>query len=180
MVLDVGTDRLALREDPDREATMTTEDRSTSVFLTGGANAVGRALAADLARHGVQIYVIDIDDDGGRSCVEDITASGGMAAYRHADVRDESQVCAAVEDMVDRYGRIDGAVNNAGVEAPCALIDADVATLREVLETNLVGVFLCLKHEARAMRRQATGGSIVNVSSVTSGLTAAPDNGLYG
>ena len=151
-----------------------------SVFVTGGANAVGRALALDLAAHGMQVYVVDIDDEHGHSCVDEITRAGGVATYRHVDVRDEAQVAAALDDMVDRYGRIDGAVNNAGTEAPMPLVDADVATFRAVLESNLVSVFLCVKHEARLMRRQTDGGSIVNISSVTSDLTAAVNNGLYG
>ena len=107
-----------------------------AVLVTGGATAVGRALAIDLA--------------------------------------------AAVDEVVQRFGRLDGAVNNAGTEAPMALLDADVATFQEVLDVNLVGVFRCLEHEALAMRRQGDGGAIVNVSSVTSGLTAAVGNGLYG
>ena len=80
-----------------------------SVFVTGGANAVGRALALDLAAHGMQVYVVDIDDEHGHSCVDEISRAGGVATYRHVDVRDETQVAAALDDMVDRYGRIDGA-----------------------------------------------------------------------
>ena len=151
-----------------------------SILVTGGANAVGRALAMDLAAHGARVYVIDIDEENGRTCAQEIAAAGGEATFRVADVRDEAQVAAAIADMTDRYGGIDGAVNNAGTEIVSPLVDAELSMFREVLETNLIGVFLCLKHAAAAMRRQGHGGAIVNVSSITSGLTAAAGNGLYG
>ncbi|WP_433784095.1 SDR family NAD(P)-dependent oxidoreductase [Actinomycetospora sp. CA-101289] len=150
------------------------------MLVTGGATAVGRALAIDLAAHGASVGVIDVDDAHGDETVAHIADAGGQAFYRHADVRVESEVAAAVDEVVQRFGRLDGAVNNAGTEAPMALLDADVATFQEVLDVNLIGVFRCLKHEALAMRRQGDGGAIVNVSSVTSGLTAAVGNGLYG
>ena len=95
-----------------------------AVLVTGGGAAVGRARASDLAAPGASVGVIDVDDEHGDECVARIADAGGKAFYRHADVRVESEVAAAVAEVVPRFGRLDG----AGTEAPMALIDADVAT----------------------------------------------------
>ena len=97
----------------------------------------------------------------------------------HADVSVDAEVEALVDRCLELHGRLDGAVNNAGVELPVAVADSDAASFARVLATNLEGVRACLTHEIRAMRRTG-GGAIVNMSSVTSDLTAAPLNGLYG
>jgi NAD(P)-dependent dehydrogenase (short-subunit alcohol dehydrogenase family) len=149
------------------------------VLITGAGRACGRALAEDFAARGAAVVVNDIDADGGRETVQRIEAAAGAATFVQADVSVDAEVEALVDRCLELHGRLDGAVNNAGVELPVAVADSDAPSFARVLATNLEGVRACLKHEIRAMRRTG-GGAIVNMSSVTSDLTAAPLNGLYG
>jgi NAD(P)-dependent dehydrogenase (short-subunit alcohol dehydrogenase family) len=98
--------------------------------------------------------------------------------FIHADVSKEDEVARLVDGTIDRFGTLHCAVNNAGTEYAVAIDASDAAAFSTVLATNLEGVRACLKHEIRAMRRSG-GGAIVNMSSVTSDLTAVPQNGLY-
>ena len=149
------------------------------VLVTGAGQGCGRVIAEDFAARGARVVVNDIDADTGRRTAERIEGAGGDACFVQADVGDESAVEALVATTLDTFGRLDCAVNNAGAEVTGLLADTDAASFAQVIATNLEGVRACLKHEIRAMRAGG-GGAIVNMSSVTSGLTAAPQNGLYG
>ncbi len=155
------------------------DGRSKVVLVTGAGQACGRVIAEDFAARGHRVVVNDIDEATGRETVERIHAAGGQATFVLADVSDEAQVAALVDAAVDEHGRLDVAVNNAGTEVPMALADSTAADFARVIATNLEGVRACLVHEIRAMRRSG-GGAILNMGSVTSDLTAAPQNGLYG
>ncbi len=152
----------------------------TVVVVTGAGQACGRFIAEDLAARGASVVVNDIDVETGQATVDRIVAAGGSAVFVHADVGIESQVAAMIDTCVSTYGRLDAAVNNAGSELPTAVVDSDGGDFLALLRTNLEGVRACMKHEIRAIRRTGRGGAIVNMSSVTSDLTAAPLNGLYG
>lgn len=91
----------------------------------------------------------------------------------------ETEVATLVDAAVSTYGPLDVAVDNAGTELPVPIADSDAAGFASVIAVNLEGVRAYLNHEVRAMRSTG-GGAIVNMSSVTSDLTAAPNNGLYG
>jgi NAD(P)-dependent dehydrogenase (short-subunit alcohol dehydrogenase family) len=147
-------------------------------LVTGAARGCGRAIAEDLAARGARVVVNDIDADRGRDVVAGIAAGGGTATFVEADVGREAEVERLVGAAVDAYGALHCAVNNAGTEHVGAIDASDAATFAEIIATNLEGVRACLKHEIAAMRRSG-GGAIVNMSSVTSDLTAVPQNGLY-
>ena len=147
------------------------------VLVTGAGQGCGRVIAEDFAVRGARVVVNDIADSGAETA-ERIAASGGEARFVRADVGDEGAVQALVAEAVRGFGRLDCAVNNAGAEITGLLADTDADDFATVIATNLEGVRACLKHEIRAMRATG-GGAIVNMSSVTSGLTAARENGLY-
>ena len=98
--------------------------------------------------------------------------------FVEADVADASAVKNVVETAVKTYGRLDCAVNNAGTETTGMIVDADDDVFDRLVDVNLKGLLQCLKHEIAAMRATG-GGAIINMSSVTSDITAVPSNGLY-
>lgn len=147
-------------------------------LVTGGASGIGRATARAFATAGASVVVADVDPDGGRETVQQITEAGGTAMYESCDVTDESAVSGLVRATVDAYGGLDFACNNAGVEGhqgPIASMDA--TDFRRVMDVNLLGVFFCMKYEIPAMLQRG-GGTIVNVSS-TAGLRGYPGLGPY-
>lgn len=144
-------------------------------LVTGGGSGIGRATALAFAREGARLVLADIDEDGGKETVRlvETAAGGGEAAFFPADVTDEEQVRALVAGAFEAFGRLDYAHNNAGIAGPIApTTELDVADLRRLLEVNVVGVFLCMKHEIPLMIGQG-GGAIVNTSS-GAGLGGVP------
>ncbi|MFC5826788.1 glucose 1-dehydrogenase [Nonomuraea insulae] len=136
-------------------------------LITGAGSGIGAATALVFAGYGAKVMVADIDEDGGRRTVADVTAAGGEAAFAWVDVRRGGAVKEMVDFTVERFGRLDCAVNNAGVDT------AGDGRLHEVPEeawdasigVNLKGVWWCMKHELTYMLAQGSG-SIVNVASV--------------
>ncbi len=148
-----------------------------TALVTGADSGIGRATALALAREGAKVLVCDIDDAEGKSAVAEIAGAGGEARYAHVDVTDESQVEAMVRDALEHFGRLDCAVNNAGITGPGGLIpDYDLETWSRIVAVDLTGVFLCLKHEIPALR--GGGGAIVNMAS-GAGLIAVPGLAPY-
>src|SRR5579859_1995540 len=129
-------------------------------LVTGAGSGIGRASALAFARGGARVVVADVDAAGGADTVAQIGA--GAACFVRADVTDEQQVEALVASCVEAYGRLDYAHNNAGIGSlPAPLHETERSSFERVLSVNLVGVWLCLKHEARVMLRHG-GGAIVN------------------
>jgi NAD(P)-dependent dehydrogenase (short-subunit alcohol dehydrogenase family) len=136
------------------------------LFVTGGAQGIGRAIAAQAAARGARVVVADIDDAKANETVERIAADGGVASFRRCDVTDADDIVAAVDHVVDLHGRIDAAVNNAGIVGPITPTrDYPLESFDRVVALNLRGVFACMQAELRHMLPQRQG-AIVNVSSV--------------
>jgi NAD(P)-dependent dehydrogenase (short-subunit alcohol dehydrogenase family) len=148
------------------------------VLVTGAGQACGRAIAEDFGRRGARVVVNDVDRKTGDETAQRIANEGGTARFISADVSAESDVAAMVAETVDAYGRLDCAVNNAGAEITGTVETSTAEAFAQVFATNLEGIRACLKHEIAVMRTNG-GGAIVNMSSVTSDLTAVPENGLY-
>jgi NAD(P)-dependent dehydrogenase (short-subunit alcohol dehydrogenase family) len=147
-------------------------------LVTGAASGIGRATALLFASEGGRVLVCDSDDAGGRETADRIAAAGGKARFAHVDVTSEPEVEAAVAAALEAFGRLDCAVNCAGVSgAGGALHEIDLAGWSRTLAVNLTGVFLCMKHEIAAMLRQGEG-AIVNISS-GAGFIAVPGLGPY-
>lgn len=137
-----------------------------SVVITGAGSGIGRATAVAFAARKAGVVVCDVDERGGRETVDQIKQAGNDAVFVRADVTQEQDVQALVSATVKAYGRLDYAVNNAGIEGPQALTnDFALEQWSRVVGINLTGVFLCMKHELAHMRQQKSG-AIVNMSSI--------------
>ncbi|GAA4259775.1 glucose 1-dehydrogenase [Dietzia aurantiaca] len=148
-------------------------------IVTGAASGMGAATAETLARHGARVLVADLDAERGAAVAEQITASGGTAAFHRVDVSQESEVEAMVAAAVERWGRLDCAVNNAALAPDSApIVDMDIEQFDRIIAVNLRSVALCLKHQIRRFHTQGTPGSIVNLGSVSS-VKARNNNAAY-
>src|ERR1700692_3078934 len=147
------------------------------VLITGALTGIGRATAVAFAGKGANVVVSGRHDDKGQDLVTELRALGAEAEFVRADVQKEDDVRNLVDKTVARFGRL-VAVNNAGVEGELGVIqDATVENFRAVHDTNVLGVFLSMKHELRAMAGQGSG-SIVNIAS-TYGHKAAAGGTAY-
>ncbi|MFJ8762781.1 SDR family oxidoreductase [Streptomyces cyaneofuscatus] len=140
--------------------------RGKTAFVTGAASGIGRATALAFARAGARVALADLFGDGLHETARLIDAAGGEALTLTCDVTSEDDVQAAVDRTVERFGSLDAAFNNAGVEQP---VQAAADTAKEdwdrILGVSLTGAFLCTRAQIRQMLRQNGGGAIVNVSS---------------
>src|SRR6266404_4927568 len=144
------------------------------VLITGALTGIGRAAALAFAKKGAKVVVAGRRDEAGKALVKELRSLGSEAEFINADVRKEDDVRA----MVERFGRLDVAVNNAGSEGKGGPItDQTAESFDATFETNVLGVVLSMKHEVRAMQAQGSG-SIINISS-TYGHEGAAGASLY-
>ncbi|CAB5031775.1 unannotated protein [freshwater metagenome] len=154
--------------------TMTDYDVQDMVTLvTGGASGIGEATSLLLARGGAHVAVADLRLEASQRVVDSITAAGGRAFALEVNVTDETSVDAAVSAVLATAGRLDAAVNSAGVGMEAApLADTTTEEYRRVVGVNLDGIFFCLRAQIRAMRPTG-GGSIVNLASMLAQVATA-------
>ncbi len=137
-----------------------------TVVVTGAAAGIGRATALCFATEGAQVVVSDMSADGGAETVALIEKTGGQAIFVPADVSKPADVSALIDQAVATYGKVDCAVNNAGIEGKIApFAEQSDDNFDAIIAVNLKGTFLCLKAEIAAMLKSG-GGTIVNLSSV--------------
>jgi NAD(P)-dependent dehydrogenase (short-subunit alcohol dehydrogenase family) len=145
------------------------------VLITGAASGIGRATALEAHREGARLLLSDVDADGGEALRGEI---GGEAIFSTCDVTDEDAVEALVAQAVDELGALDCAFNCAGILGTVSLTtDLDYEAWRRILDVDLNGVFLCTKHELRAMAPRGSG-SILNMASAA-GLIGWPGASGY-
>jgi len=148
------------------------------VLITGGLTGIGRAAAVAFAKKGASVVVAGRRDAAGKALAEELRSHGSEAEFINADVRHEDDVRALVDQTVERFGRLDVAVNNAGTEGRVGpIIDQTAETYAATFDTNVLGVILSMKHEARVMQEQGSG-SIINISS-TYGHEGAAGASVY-
>ncbi len=136
------------------------------VLITGAVTGIGRATALAFAREGASVVVSGRRDEAGQALAAELRALGVRAEYLRADVRHESEVRSLVEHVVEHFGRLDVAVNNAGTEGQLGPItEQSTDNFAATFETNVLGTLLSLKHEMRVMLKQGSG-AIVNLSSI--------------
>lgn len=138
-------------------------------LVSGAARGIGAAIAEALAQAGASILITDVLDKAGQETVARIRKAGGKAEFQKHDVTNEAQWEAAVAAALKHFGRLDIVVNNAGIETAALLSQCTVEDFRRVMDVNVTGVFLGLKHAVRTMApggAAGKGGAIVNMSSV--------------
>lgn len=149
------------------------------MLITGAARGIGRATALRAAREGAHLALVDRREDDGLETLAEVRAAGGEAVFMLLDLAVEESASLMVRQAVARFGRLDIAVNNAGVKG--ALIPAHELTregMEQALADNFLSVFSSCKYEVRQFLRQGDGGVIVNNASV-GGLVSVPGNPAY-
>jgi NAD(P)-dependent dehydrogenase (short-subunit alcohol dehydrogenase family) len=153
-------------------------------LVTGGASGIGRATALTFAREGAKLVVADMSEDGGQQTVHMITENGGEATFIQVDVTSTSAVEAMISKIVETYGRLDCAHNNAGISGAgiggqqrALTAEYPAERWQQVIAINLTSVWLCMKYEIVQMLKHGNG-AIVNTASAA-GLVGLPGNCAY-
>jgi NAD(P)-dependent dehydrogenase (short-subunit alcohol dehydrogenase family) len=148
-------------------------------LVTGAASGIGRATALAFGRAGACVVVADNSVDGGHMTAALIVEAGGKALFVKTNVTNAAEVEALVEKAVAHYGRIDAAVNGAGVEEEfLPMAEGEDEQFDRIMNVNVKGVWLCMKSQLRQMLKQEGGGVIVNVADA-GGLVAVPHHAIY-
>jgi len=148
-------------------------------LVTGGTSGIGRETAVLFAQAGAQVVVPGRRDKEGQETIELVRAAGGDGLFVKTDVSKGSEVEALIQKTAEKFGRLDVAFNNAGIEGVWSPIARQSEQdFDRTIDINLKGVWLCLKYEIRQMLKQGTGGAIVNMSS-TMGLVGAAGAAAY-
>lgn len=141
------------------------EFHDKTVLITGGGGGIGRATALAFARAGAHLLISDLDLAAAEATTRLVIEAGGEAYAQHCDVTNPEEVEALIAGTLERFGRLDCAINNAGIEAgnqATARLPIDI--WERTINVNLSGVFYCMRSEITAMRDR--GGVIVNIASV--------------
>jgi len=147
-------------------------------LVTGGSSGIGQATASAFAREGAKVVIADVQVEGSTKTLQMIKKVGSEGIFVKTDVSQAGEVESLIKKVVESYGRLDCAFNNAGIETERSFTaDCSEAVWDRVINTNLKGVWLCLKYEIRQMITQG-GGVIVNTAS-TMGLVGFPGSPAY-
>ncbi|MFT3880020.1 MAG: SDR family oxidoreductase [Gemmatales bacterium] len=152
---------------------------SQVALITGATSGIGRATALAFAREGASVVAAGRRTSEGQALIKEIEAAGGHALFVQTDVGNEEQVKALIAKTLATFGRLDIAINNAGIEGEKfkPLTEQTVENYYAVMNCNVLGVMLCMKHQIPVMQKQQSG-VIVNVASVT-GVLGSPDMSVY-
>jgi NAD(P)-dependent dehydrogenase (short-subunit alcohol dehydrogenase family) len=157
---------------------MTKQFENTVAMVTGAGSGIGAAIAKRFSEEGANVVVGDIDEDAARKIADEIKADGGTAAAVRQDVGDPISVEKSIDVALDKFERLDVAVNNAGITGDLApLAEYSLEGWDKVIAVNLSSVFYGMKYQIPAMLRSG-GGSIVNIASIL-GSVAARDSSGY-
>lgn len=145
---------------------MTTGLEGKVGLVTGGTSGIGRDTAILFAKAGVKVVVAGRRELEGQETIELVRAAGGNGLFVRTDVSKAAEVEALIQKAVERFGRLDIAFNNAGIEGVWVpIVNQSEKDWDRTIDINLKGVWLCLKYEIRRMLKQGGGGAIVNMAS---------------
>jgi NAD(P)-dependent dehydrogenase (short-subunit alcohol dehydrogenase family) len=148
------------------------------VFITGGASGIGKASGLKLGKNEAKVALCDIDKKNGKEAEKEFLDQGIEAEFFHCDVTDEKSVKETVDQVVNKWGKIDVAFLNAGIEGPNNKItDIDYSDWKKTFEINVNGVFLCAKNILKIMEKQGKGNIIITSSNL--GMSALPNKAAY-
>lgn len=135
-------------------------------LVTGGATGIGKEIALTFANNGARVVVADRNSELGQLTADQIVSFGGKASFVQADIANDADVKTLIETTVQLYGSLDLVCNNAGVEGDQGnTVDCSTENWDKVLNTNLKGLWLCMKYQIPQLLKSG-GGSIVNISSI--------------
>jgi NAD(P)-dependent dehydrogenase (short-subunit alcohol dehydrogenase family) len=158
---------------------MTKQLEGRVALITGGTSGIGRDTAVLFAKHGAKVVVAGRREAEGQETVKLVQAAGAEGLFVQTDVSKAADVEALVKKTVEKFGRLDVAFNNAGIEgAWVPIISQTEADWDRTIGINLKGVWLCLKYQIRQLLKQGSGGAIVNMSSVA-GLMGSAGAATY-
>ena len=148
--------------------------------VTGGSSGIGRAAALAFGKAGAKVVVSDVDHKGGEETVRMLKKQGGISTFVKVDVTSAVEVEAMINKLIETYGKLDCAFNNAGTVGMSFVPTAECTEENwdRIMNINLKGVWLCMKYEIPQMMKNG-GGTIVNTSSMH-GLAAAFSSAAYG
>ncbi len=148
------------------------------VLITGGNSGIGKATALLFSRRGATVVIAARRELEGKQVVKEIEAEGGNGVFYQTDVSNSDQVKSLIDYIVQQFGHIDYAFNNAGIGSSSSNIgDFSLESWQRVLNVNLTGVFLCMKYELKQMEQQGFGVIINNASAF--GFLGAPTQSAY-
>lgn len=148
-------------------------------LVTGGGSGIGRATAVLFANEGAKVVIANRNAEKGNETVKLIKASDGQAIFIQTDVSKKNEVENLIDTIADRFGKLDCAFNNGGIDGKkLSIVDCEEEDWEEIIDINLKGTFLLMKYEIKQMLKQGSGGSIVNMAS-TCGILARPDRYAY-
>jgi len=140
--------------------------KNKTVIITGAASGIGKATAELFSREGANVIISDIQEAQGKSVAENIISAGGKASFIKTDVARPEDMEALVDFAIRTYGKLDVAVNNAGISGELnPIADMSIEGWQKVIAVNLNSLFYGMKYQIQAMLKGG-GGSIVNISSI--------------
>ena len=148
-------------------------------LITGGARGMGAAEAKLFSREGAKVVIADVLEDEGRQTEAEINETGGDAIFVRLDVTQQSEWDAAISRTIEQFGRLDIVVNNAGIAYRNSIEDTTVEAWDRVMDINAKGVFFGTKAAIAQMKAQGTGGSIVNISSISGNIGQDTVSAVY-
>lgn len=138
-----------------------------TVIVTGGNGGIGKATALTFAQKGYNVVITGRNSVSGEEVVQALRAFGVAAEFKQVDIRQENEVLALINETVQQFGKLDAFVNNAGIPGKenGRLAECSTENFRDLLETNVLGLFYGMKYAIQAMLKTG-GGSIVNLASI--------------